>query len=164
MTGGRQLLLHLGSHKTGSTSIQRALFLNKSLLRSQNVSLFYFDLDGSERKNGNALPWVNFERDGRIEGSVHPELAAKLGEMPGDVLMSAEHFSWIFDPEIIRSFHLQLKQYFDRVRLIVYLRGRTGRRFPTTSRAAECTGDRHSAITLARARRSPSTGRTFSTI
>jgi len=118
----RQITLHLGSHKTGTTSIQRALFLSKPLLKSQNISLFNFELDGTERENGNALPWVNFERDGRIEGSIHPELASELGKMPGHVIISAEHFSWIFDPQIIQSFYDQLKENFDRIRLIVYLR------------------------------------------
>jgi hypothetical protein len=122
MKEGRKLILHMGSHKTGTTSIQSALYHCKDKLKEQGISLFNFELDGTERENGNALPWIGFDRDGKIEGSVHPRLAEELGRMPGDVIFSAEHLSWIVDPEIIQSFHRNLTKYFDVIQLVTYLR------------------------------------------
>ena len=52
----KQIFLHIGLHKTGSSSIQETLFRNQNLLKEQGYHYFSEEVDGSEC----ALPqqWV----------------------------------------------------------------------------------------------------------
>jgi hypothetical protein len=122
MSEERQLILHLGSHKTGSTSISHALYAVRDQLKSCGFNLFNRNLDGSERRVGNALPWVGHQQNGVIGGAPHPEFVPRLAEVPGTVICSVEHLSWIFDPEIISSLRQGLAEHFNSIKLIVYLR------------------------------------------
>lgn len=49
-------------------------------------------------------------------------LMKRLSEQPGNVIMSAENFSWIFSQEEIDNLEKQSRLYFDEVKIIVYLR------------------------------------------
>ncbi len=120
----RTLLIHIGNHKTGTTSIQRALYLNRAELEQQGFALFHRDLDGSARSNGNALPWVKFRLSARhrIEGRIRKGFADQLAALPGNVIVSAETLSWVFSESNIRVFQRSLARHFDNIRIVAYLR------------------------------------------
>ncbi|RLA52287.1 MAG: hypothetical protein DRR42_08015 [Gammaproteobacteria bacterium] len=124
MTNNRKLIIHIGSHKTGTSSIQHTLFQNRATLRKQGFTLFNQDPNGKERKSGNAITWIKFRlnRKHRIEGRIRKKLPAALGTINGNVIISAETFSWVFDGREIDRFKTNLSAYFDDIEIIAYIR------------------------------------------
>ncbi|OOZ38871.1 hypothetical protein BOW53_13840 [Solemya pervernicosa gill symbiont] len=126
----KTLYLHIGSHKTGSSSIQQALFQNRDNLAGQGLSLFSENQQGELIPSGNTSnAWVSAAdlrdelQSGRgVRVSNLQRLAERLAELPGDVVMSAENFSWVFSIDEVKRIGRECRRYFDRVQVIVYLR------------------------------------------
>ena len=120
----RKLIIHIGCHKTGTSSIQHTLYKNKVPLFKQGFTLFHENPDGSERKSGNALTWVKFKlkREHRIEGKIRKELPKALAAAGNNVIISAETLSWVFSAKDIQGFQKQLSKYFDDIKIIAYIR------------------------------------------
>jgi len=117
MNDSRQLIIHIGNHKTGTTSIQQCLYENRSCLSEQGYSFFSSDMDGRPRRMGDVNTWIR-SRGSRIEAA----LPGAMAELPGNVIVSSENFSWIFKEEQIRKFHTALKLHFSDIKVICYLR------------------------------------------
>ncbi len=124
MSDARTLTLHIGNHKTGTSAIQRSLFRDRQQLEEHGISLFCTSPTGDTLASGNASPWVGFRPAAgtRIAGIPRRELPAALARQPGDVLMSAETFAWVFDAGQLRELYQALSMHFSRVRVIAYLR------------------------------------------
>jgi len=118
----RKLIIHIGSHKTGTSSIQSSLFGHCGDLEKQGFTLYNYNLDGSLRQNGNADPWICFEPGSHLEARIREGLAQELRALAGNVLISSAHFSWIFDESELHSFHDQLKDDFDEFKIVAYVR------------------------------------------
>jgi hypothetical protein len=120
----RKLIIHIGSHKTGTSSIQHTLYKNKPALLKQGFTLFNSGPDGHERKSGNALTWVKFklDRNYRIEGRVRKKLPAALAAEGDNVIISAETFSWIFSAKEINRLRNKLSPDFDDIKIVAYIR------------------------------------------
>ncbi len=58
----KKLILHIGSHKTGSTSIQNSLNNNDSLLNDNGYSYFNIDPSGSQVSTS-TNSWIKLNRD-----------------------------------------------------------------------------------------------------
>lgn len=121
----KKLLLHIGSHKTGSTSIQSALFNDQPYLNSNDIFYFNKCLDGSIHHQVSS--WIKFRKEG-VEGDcgarvrMAKELATKLNDNRfSNVILSIEGFSWILDKEEIERLHKELSVHFD-TKIIVYIR------------------------------------------
>jgi len=119
--------LHIGSHKTGSSSIQYAMAANKASLKDSNLTLFSKGPDGENVENGNMSCWVVASRldmeagqGGRVKSL--DRLKLYLAELSGDVVLSAEHFSFLFDQQEIARLYAMLSELFDTIKVIVYLR------------------------------------------
>jgi len=118
----RKLIIHIGSHKTGSTSIQSALFMHREALVESGFSLFNHNLDGRQLQKGNTNCWTRFKPGSNVECEIRDGLAQELRALAGNVIISAEHFSWVFDETELQRFHDQLKDDFDEFTVIAYVR------------------------------------------
>jgi len=123
----RTLYLHIGCHKTGTTSIQRTLQANEKTLAQHNLVFFYNNRESGERKLPDLHSWLGFDHDRglvpdgmRIKGP--KELANQLSQLPGDVVVSSENFSFIFDPKEISRLKNALSKVFDDIKVICYIR------------------------------------------
>jgi hypothetical protein len=117
----KRITLHIGSQKTGTSSIQRALYANRPLLLQHGITLFTTNIKGKETKKGQNS-WTDFDKEGLINSTISDKLAEKLARAGDHVLFSAETLSWIFNPQQIKAFHSQLSRFFDAMHVIVYLR------------------------------------------
>lgn len=119
----KKLYLHIGSHKTGSTSIQFYLYKNKAQLNRFGYRYYSCSPVGEIRKSCN--PWVSITDELRFKGAKVKNkynLADRLGQVDGNVILSAEHFSWIFDYNEINKLHSVLSELFDKIYIVVYIR------------------------------------------
>ncbi|MDX2347090.1 MAG: hypothetical protein QNK11_09495 [Legionella sp.] len=126
----KKLYLHIGSHKTGSSSIQLALYHNQTLLNEHDFSFFSQNPDGADVEIGNTSNWLTGNKafqDDLYQGVGlrvlnANELADQLNSMPcNHIIMSAENFSWIFEKDEIKKLYQALSLYFD-VKILVYIR------------------------------------------
>ena len=126
----KKIYIHIGQHKTGTTSIQHALYNNQSILKKYGISLFSQNKKGKIIKTGNTSPikksWIDVTCNDFINygGKLsNVELFAySLGKCEGDVVVSTEHFSWIFNIDEIKLLRKELKKYFDQIKIIIYIR------------------------------------------
>ncbi len=120
----RSLIIHIGSHKTGTSSIQAALNSQRKNIEKREYVVFDKNPDGSERSNGNALPWIRFRpsTSTRIKGVINANLPQALASSGKNVIISAETFSWIFSRRQIHWLQRRLTQHFDQMLVIAYIR------------------------------------------
>lgn len=115
------LYLHIGNHKTGTTSVQRALCAKRAELAREGISYFSRFLSRSERKSINR--WVVTSGSGAdMQGAVHSGLAARLAAAGQRVVASGESFSWLFSPAEISGLQSELARRFDEIKIICYVR------------------------------------------
>lgn len=118
----RRLWLHIGSHKTGSTSLQIALRQGQS---DKTLGSWSY-VRGRPRVDFNRL--VRMQRMG---GNMYPELrwpflerrmedADRRGH--GDCIISTEMLFWLMNPNDIRALHKRLYEHFDEIQVVAYLR------------------------------------------
>ena len=118
----KKLILHIGSHKTGTTSIQAALYQNKKSLEKQGFSLFYHSANGVDSKDGHPGLWtLTFDEVSRGV-FIRPDLAKALSRLPETVVMSQENFSWVVERSELEKFNTRLRQYFSDIQIIAYIR------------------------------------------
>jgi hypothetical protein len=115
----RKLVLHIGSHKTGSTTLQRTLFANRYHLLEQGWSLFCSTQDGEVSRRGNAGTWVSLQPGG---GVVSPGFVDRLARSTGNVLVSSEGFSWLFGQSEVGQLGRQLQAHFDHIQVVAYIK------------------------------------------
>lgn len=121
----KKIFIHIGSHKTGTTSIQKALLANTEALQKQNLSLFCSNPDGSLHQQGNINPWFEHFKTSLHDGATIPQkalLVQKLAKLSGDVVISAEHFSFVFSETELQELKKELTPFFDEIIIIAYLR------------------------------------------
>ncbi|RLA52285.1 MAG: hypothetical protein DRR42_08005 [Gammaproteobacteria bacterium] len=125
----RKLIIHIGNHKTGTSSIQNTLFLNKAALLRQGFTLFNRNPDGSEKKSsetkkGNSSRWVKYHvnQDEAPQGRIKKTLPEALCTAGDNVIISAEALSWMFDVRKIDKFQKHLSKYFGDIKIVAYIR------------------------------------------
>ena len=114
----RTLYLHIGFHKTGTSSLQLALKNNRAQLLAQG---FEFVCLG---KKGNSSGVIDVTSSGSgISFHLNDRFEKLLAASRGDrVIVSAEHFSYLHSEEAIERVRAVSGRHFDKVRIIVYLR------------------------------------------
>lgn len=132
-------IVHIGTEKTGTTSIQRYLYLNRKKLSAAG----YHFIQSAGETNNRALPAYcvadeRFDDFFRAEGiTTHEEkeqfkrsfinrFEAELQGLPKrihTVLISSEHFhSRISTEAELHNVHALLSTYFDEIKVVCYLR------------------------------------------
>lgn len=120
-----RVVLHVGTHKTGSTALQHCFAANRKQLARHGI--FYPEVTrGDTAHHGLAALWhhelAGYEPRGGSEAAWHA-LARKYRDAEGTLVLSSEEFSRAFDPdamdyEAIRGFLAD----FERIDLICLLR------------------------------------------
>ncbi|MFL1874744.1 hypothetical protein ACIKT0_05905 [Hansschlegelia beijingensis] len=95
-TAERVCYLHIGPHKTGSTSIQHALYVNAK--RLARLGLYYpttLSPEGRRRRNHSPLARKTYLRlPGELrDAPAWSEFSALLEKTPGSIVVSSEHFA-----------------------------------------------------------------------
>ncbi|WP_282182272.1 hypothetical protein [Aliiroseovarius marinus] len=113
----RQLWLHIGSHKTGTSSLQRAL-------RFAQTHQLLGDLTyarSPKSKNINNL--IRVKGEGRtLRTRVNFRGLKAVFPTTGNCIASSEMFFWIHNPRQVRKLARVLKRQFDEIHIVVYLR------------------------------------------
>ncbi|WHI48343.1 hypothetical protein ACJJIW_01125 [Microbulbifer sp. JMSA004] len=114
----RTLYLHIGFHKTGSSSLQLAM---KEQTQALNKAGFEFLSLG---KKGNSSGCIEVLRE---KGLVRFKLNSRLDELLAasrskQTIVSAEHLCFLHQHESIELVQQVCAKYFDNVKVIVYLR------------------------------------------
>lgn len=124
----KTLYIHIGSHKTGTTSIQKAMFDNSEYLKSLNYECFTESYDNINQVDGSSNSWISFlsEEADFTKGSRildKKKLSEKLSILNSkNVIISSEQFSFIFDDNELFEFKNELDNFFSKIIIIVYIR------------------------------------------
>lgn len=119
----KKIIIHVGTHKTGTTSIQKFLRKNTDLLASDG---FYIPRAGTINCHSghHNLAWEANE-DGRFDrdlGSID-DLAKELAPIDLTAIISSEDFEFLsFRPERLRQFHARLTEMAEQVEYFVTFR------------------------------------------
>jgi len=132
-------ILHIGAEKTGSTSIQKYLFLNDKNLRQQNI--LGPSILGKEHNREVVAAFTLSERlddyavrhelttkedvDSRIEEIIDAtrDVFNSIDPNTDAVIISSEHFhSRLKDPVAMRSLKIFLDEFFSEIEILVYVR------------------------------------------
>lgn len=118
----RTLLLHIGCHKTGTTTIQHSLKTNSEALEAQGVCFVAPEGQSTLHKVIGPVAIGKIAKKG-FHVCNAPLLCRLFAEAPQDkVIASSENFSFFFHPSHIENLAKLLHSIFDRVQIIVYLR------------------------------------------
>ncbi|PIE07885.1 MAG: hypothetical protein CSA74_05100 [Rhodobacterales bacterium] len=116
-----ELVLHIGSHKTGSTSVQLAC--QEGLADSGPDAVHYFDIrPGSQRITAlggageNFRCWIDLDAADQVfRPDAAPEEVTRF-------ITSEEELFWIHEPDSVQDFAAMLRERFGTIRVICYLR------------------------------------------
>lgn len=107
------LLFHIGTHKTGTTSLQRFLYDNNEILKKYNWSYPCLDTAGyTIWTNGRKLPWD--------EGSTERWKMIEKELQDFNVIISDEEF-WYY-PDKLSKILSKAQEFNNNIKVIVYLR------------------------------------------
>lgn len=115
----KKVILHIGVHKTGSSSIQESMFRARKNLAEQGISYFTKDMDGRER----ALPrkWINSTNFNNVFIENPKLFNERISECSEErVFISIEDFSWFLKKEQFSSIKEAFKGH--DVTVIGYIR------------------------------------------
>jgi hypothetical protein len=123
----RKLYIHIGCHKTGTTSIQHTLARNPAALARRNLSFFYENYASGELLLPDLHSWLEYLERYKVvphglRGRDPLRLATRLSELSGDIILSSENFSFFFEQQHIDALHAALAPVFADIRVICYLR------------------------------------------
>ena len=123
----RKLFLHIGNHKTGTTSIQESLHQSRQYLEEQGYSAFNRLPNGKLTVPANANHWLTHnETDdpGAISTYIEDKenFAQAISSSGRNPIVSAERFSWICSLEELQELRHALAFYFDDISIIAYIR------------------------------------------
>ena len=135
----KQVIVHIGTEKTGTTTLQEFLHINKTFLKDRGVSV----LESPGKMNNIKLPvyCMDLNRlDGRIMGlglttehewkiwkdNFKTDLEQELNGLENEintVIISSEHFhSRLIHPSEILNLYNLLRNWFSEIKIIIYLR------------------------------------------
>jgi len=123
---GRTAVLHIGPMKTGSTSIQAWLRHHAPALRAAGVAMPLMEIDSNlSPLVGDLDPHCHKGRNPVADAITPAALRAALDALPDEVrvcVLSAEMMGQRMGREGVLAYRDLLAPYFDRFRVVVYLR------------------------------------------
>ena len=111
----RKLILHIGLHKTGSTSIQAALKKYKDKLIKNNIYPYDFNLDRSEKKICTLNEFAKIKHQDKILENI-----TKIKQE--SILISAENLYHYSNKNKIQNLKKKLDNYFFKIKIIIFIR------------------------------------------
>lgn len=119
-----KLYIHAGSHKTGSSSIQKYFFLNRQWFSTHGFYCYLEGVDGNTYR-GNHSWWFDHSRLKRGSAYIKKgfvDSISRFSQGYDNVVVSSECFSWIFDASHLEKLSRELNRNFNEVEIIFYLR------------------------------------------
>lgn len=133
MQGSTRLYLHIGAHKTGSTSIQHSFYRSADALKRHGLSYFPY-----AENHSNAMVWLFSERRDRFHVTVKQRLSAAevqsrqeevaqnlkafLSAPSGNKVISGEEISLLTEPEVVRLREFLRQSGIKDIKVIMYVR------------------------------------------
>lgn len=125
----KKLILHIGSHKTGTTSIQKALWTYRENMRKSGISPLLENQSGIEFSSNHGWAFYNqignvptFVSEGaKIRDGFFVKLDAESNKYD-TVVVSSEEFSFLIHKESIKKLSQRLYKIFDEICVVAYLR------------------------------------------
>lgn len=119
-----KLLLHIGSHKTGSTYIQKSLNNIENKLNDIDFTYFCITPLGIRTKESNCNSWFNIDFMGSaIKFDIDETLYKSIiNTKQKNMIISAEELFWLNDSISISKFVTKLYEIFSEIKIICYLR------------------------------------------
>lgn len=118
----KKLILHIGAHKTGTTTLQNWLFENNDLLAKHDMT---YVIAGPHRHLHAALGFVDPDNlvphGAQVVQSDRIVQALNTGQTD-TVIACAENFSFFFERGPIAALHDLLKPHVDEIQIVTYLR------------------------------------------
>lgn len=123
----RKLYIHIGCHKTGSTSIQYALAENTETLAQNGLTFFRDNRTPDAPDFPDVHSWLGPVEEGKLlplgfKAIETDRLSDTLAALDTNVVISSENFSFLFHHEPIADIQRSLSRNFDDIRIICYLR------------------------------------------
>ena len=115
-----ELILHIGSHKTGTSSIQHVLSGSQAALERQGVA--YLLRDDRATGNASSLVQTSGERETFEARFVDAKADRLLRPRAPRNIVSAEGFFWFSDPDEVGRFAALARTRFERITVLAYLR------------------------------------------
>ena len=138
MVLNRHLIIHAGSHKTGTSALQKALKLNTELLFKNNIANLIIDKKADNRtlvkkpkinerfiRNGYSVRPLSLKRLIKKSQEEESLMIAKKPKQDSDELkfiVSSESLSWIFKLEQIKKLRNSLREHFEKIQIVFYVR------------------------------------------
>lgn len=113
----RKLILHIGSHKTGSTSLQIAL---KKSDRTGGLSQWTYVRSRAQANFSHAVRIAGEGAD--MRAFIKPNYLRTYIPTEGDCLISTEMMFWLDNAREVKKLSDILHSIFDKIKIIVYLR------------------------------------------
>ena len=118
----RRLWLHIGSHKTGTTTVQDTFLFNKSLLQSRGLAFVHGTTESHLHQFVASIDPKSLLPSGYALNNP-AAFAAHLARGPADeVFGSSENFSFFFTQKAIDDLAIALLAHFDDIRILAYIR------------------------------------------
>lgn len=133
-----KLIIHAGCHKTGTTALQHALYVNNKVLEKENI---FNIIIGNNKNNWNIVKqtWKDKVRFKKYGCELNLENSMLIGEKsqltrnqhastyPKNsdnrlFIFSSENLSWLFLESEIKQLQLILSNYFSNILIIFYVR------------------------------------------
>ncbi len=123
----KKLFIHIGSHKTGTTSIQYALTRSKAILKAHGLTLFDEHYNNPQQHTPHVHSWLSFINENSLvprgmQVTEPAALAKQLSQIEGNVIISSENFSFFFEQAAINKLKESLEKFFTEIHIICYLR------------------------------------------
>lgn len=123
----RKLYIHIGCHKTGTTSIQHNLAHNAEVLKRNGLTFFYENFETGKLQLPDLHSWLEFVNKENIAPSgmrvrALDKLAKRLSQIPGDIVISSENFSFFFQQPHVDELQKFLSPIFQSIKIICYIR------------------------------------------
>lgn len=124
---GRKIYVHIGCHKTGTTSIQHNLAQNPDALKAVGLHFFYENRQTGQLLLPDLHSWLEFVDPQRVVPHglrlADPVgLRDRLAETEGDIVVSSENFAFFFEQRYIDELRESLSPVFEEIRIVCYLR------------------------------------------
>jgi hypothetical protein len=113
----KTLYIHIGAHKTGTTSIQYGLEKNRKILEQNEI--YYFT--GGRDNFHSFLTFDNMDEGFYLKDKNLIEKVLMENKLD-NVIISSENFSFFFSIERIIELKNLFSNYFDEIKIITYLR------------------------------------------
>ena len=112
------LYLHIGNHKTGSSSIQRNLMKNRQLLEKFGFEYFSYknQIHCHEYINNNAPAGAFLQKKSEFRDNLKALTPGR------NTIISSENFSYFFNRKDVQDVYSVLAEFFDEIKVVVYIR------------------------------------------